>query len=543
MLAKTVLAKTVAPGTRKRAADVDGLIQPGDTLRMERAGALLAVEKRIGEGGQGVVHAARLNGTPFAVKWFRPGLGSDQMRTSITALIQRGRPPHPAFVWPIDLVSSGHMPGFGYVMPLLEPRFVSLAQLLNQDPQPSFRVITTIGRELVDAFAALHSAGLCYRDISFGNLRVDPAGCEAAIIDVDNVGVDGGNALVKGTGPFMAPELLRDEALPSTVTDLHSLAVLLFYLLMHGHPLFGVRADASYSWERGAHRSETELLMHNFGIEPVFIFDPDDPSNRPVSGDKALTWWPIYPEQCRRVFTRAFTAGLHDASLNGRVTEGTWRRVLLGLHDCVCGCPACGAALFYDPEQAGPVLLELLRSAAGPRHAQGPGEPARAVRRCRADQPPPEQGPRLPHGLRGGRARPPPAWPGRAAQPHRQDLDGGSRRRGAQASGPEPAAGRAADAHRFRPGQGADPLGRGFLASESMKKRRPTLSRDATFQSCVTWSGRGAGSCRSRGRRRGRGGRRRGEGRIAIDRSGRGGRSDSRRRWRPGRHGRCRPGR
>ena len=74
-------------------------------------------------------------------------------------------------------------------MPLLEPRFVSLAQVLNEDPQPSFRVIITIGRELVNAFAALHSAGLCYRDISFGNLRVDPAACEAAIIDVDNVGV------------------------------------------------------------------------------------------------------------------------------------------------------------------------------------------------------------------------------------------------------------------------------------------------------------------------------------------------------------------
>ena len=90
VLAKTVLAKTVLAGTRKRAADVDGLIQPGDTLRMERAGALLAVEKRIGEGGQGVVHVARLNGAPFAVKWFA-GLGSDEMRTSITALIQRGR--------------------------------------------------------------------------------------------------------------------------------------------------------------------------------------------------------------------------------------------------------------------------------------------------------------------------------------------------------------------------------------------------------------------------------------------------------------------
>jgi DNA-binding helix-hairpin-helix protein with protein kinase domain len=331
---------------------MDGLIQPGDTLVMERAGARLTAGKRIGEGSQGVVHVARLNGAPFAVKWFRPGPGSEEMRTSITALIRRGRPPHPAFTWPIDLVSSGRITGFGYVMPLLDPRFVSLAQLLNTERQPSFRVITSIGRELVDAFAALHSAGLCYRDISFGNLRVDPAACAAAIIDVDNIGTDSGTALVKGTGPFMAPELLRDEAHPSTVTDLHSLAVLLFYLLMHGHPLFGVRADAACSWERGAHRSEAELLMRNFGIEPVFVFDPGDPSNRPVPGDRALTWWPIYPEQCRRVFTRAFTAGLHDASLNGRVTEGTWRRVLLALHDSVDGCPACGAELFYDPEQA-----------------------------------------------------------------------------------------------------------------------------------------------------------------------------------------------
>ncbi len=330
---------------------MDGLIQPGQTLRMERGGAVLTVEQRIGEGGQGVVHVARLGGAPFAVKWFRPGPGNDEMRESIGALIQRGRPPHPAFVWPIDLVSSDRMPGFGYLMPLLERRFISLAQLLNQEIQPTFRVITTIGRELVDAFAALHSAGLCYRDISFGNLRADPRSCETAIIDVDNVGVDGSKAMVKGTGPFMAPEILRDEALPSTATDLHSLAVLLFYLLMHGHPLLGVRADASYTWDQDKRLSETELLVRNFGVRPLFIFDPDDRSNRPLDGDPVVRWWALYPRQCHQVFIQAFTVGLRDASLTGRVTEGPWRRTLLGLHDSVSACPACGAALFDDPEQ------------------------------------------------------------------------------------------------------------------------------------------------------------------------------------------------
>jgi DNA-binding helix-hairpin-helix protein with protein kinase domain len=329
------------------------LLQAGQTLRMERGGASVTVEERIGEGGQGVVHRARLNGAPFAVKWFRSGPGTDDMRKSITALVQRGRPPHRSFVWPIDLVASDRLPGFGYLMPLLEPRFISLAQLLNQQAQPPFRVIVTLGRELVDAFAALHSSGLCYRDISFGNLRVDPLACEVAIIDVDNVGIDGGDAHVKGTGPFMAPEILRDEALPSTVTDLHSLAVLLFYLFMHGHPLLGSRADSSYTWEGDGHISETQLLVRNFGVHPLFIFDPDDRSNPPVPGDRVLIWWAIYPEQLRRVFCQAFTTGLHDASLHGRVTEGTWRRALLSLHDSVWTCPRCDAAVFHDPEQPG----------------------------------------------------------------------------------------------------------------------------------------------------------------------------------------------
>jgi eukaryotic-like serine/threonine-protein kinase len=348
------------------------MVQPGQTLRMERGGAVLMVEDRLGEGSQGVVHRARLGGAPFAVKWFRDR-GDDEMRKSITALIQRGRPPHPAFVWPIDLVSSDQARGFGYVMPLLEPRFISLAQLLNRPEPPSLRTSASIGRKLVDAFAALHSSGLCYRDISFGNLRVDPDARDVAIIDNDNVGIDGADSLVKGTGPFMAPEILRDEALPSTVTDLHSLAVLLFYLFMHGHPLLGTRADQSYTWDGAGHVSDAEVMLHNIGRRPLFIFDPDDPSNPPVPGDRTALWWTLYPRECRRVFTQAFTRGLRDASLSGRVIEGTWRRTLLRLHDSVSECADCGAAVFYDAEQPGQACWRCRRVLSRPAMLQAPG--------------------------------------------------------------------------------------------------------------------------------------------------------------------------
>ena len=327
-------------------------LQAGDTLQMERAGATLIVADRIGEGGQGVVHRARLSGVPFAVKWYRGGPGTVGSRAAIAALVDRGGPPHPAFVWPIDLVTSRRLPGFGYVMPLLGARFGSLAQSLDVQPALSFRVTAQLGLRLVDAFAALHSSGLCYRDISFGNLLADAGTCEIAIIDVDNIGVDGAPALIKGTGPFMAPEILRDETLPSTATDLHSLAVLLFYLFMHGHPLLGSRADACYSWDDG-YQSETGLLVSNLGRDPLFVFDPGDPSNSPLPGDPMNTWWPVYPGYFRQVFTEAFTSGLRDASLHGRVLEGTWRRVLLRLADAIWACPRCQAAVLYDPDQPG----------------------------------------------------------------------------------------------------------------------------------------------------------------------------------------------
>src|SRR5260370_22609328 len=105
-------------------------------------------------------------------------------------------------------------------MPRMESRFYSFAQLVSRPEQPPFRTVIAIGRQLVTAFEALHSAGLCYRDISFGNLWVDPDAAEVAIIDNDNVGLDSGEVCVWGTLRFMAPEVAMQQAAPSSLTYL-----------------------------------------------------------------------------------------------------------------------------------------------------------------------------------------------------------------------------------------------------------------------------------------------------------------------------------
>jgi DNA-binding helix-hairpin-helix protein with protein kinase domain len=311
------------------------------------------VGARLGEGGQGVVHEALFGGFPCAVKWYRAVPRPAELRRSIAALAERGRP-HPSFIWPIDVVVSDQQPGFGYVMPRLEPGFISFAQLLGRPAQPPFRAMITIGRHLAGAFEALHASGLCYRDISFGNLWVDPEKAEVAIIDNDNVGLDGGDVFVWGTLRFMAPEVVRREAFPSSVTDLYSLAVFLFYLFVHGHPLEGMRTEATFSWGTSPHESDGDLAVRYFGTDPRFVFDPHDDSNRPPPGDPMLTWWPIYPRFFREVFERAFTVGLGDTSGTARVSEGVWRRALLRLGDCVSAC-SCKASVFYDASDPGAV--------------------------------------------------------------------------------------------------------------------------------------------------------------------------------------------
>jgi DNA-binding helix-hairpin-helix protein with protein kinase domain len=307
------------------------------------SGLTCQVDALLGSGGQGEVYRATLTGGQrIAIKWYYPAQATPEQRAALDTLIKKGAP-NARFLWPLELASSAGTPGFGYLMPLREPRFKSIVDLMKRRIEPSFRALTTAGLDLAHSFLQLHAKGLCYRDISFGNVFFDPNTGDVLICDNDNVTVDGtASASVLGTPRFMAPEVVRGEALPSSQTDLFSLAVLLFYMLMVHHPLEGKQEAAIKCFDLPA-------MTRLYGIAPVFIFDPNDKSNRPVPGyhDNALAYWPLYPQFLRDLFTRSFTDGLRDP-LHGRVRESEWRAALARLRDAIVYCPRCGVENFYD---------------------------------------------------------------------------------------------------------------------------------------------------------------------------------------------------
>lgn len=321
---------------------------PGHVVRAGRSGSCRIV-RFLGEGAQGSVYEAHVDASqaPLALKWYHPFAATSEQRRAIAALIERGAP-DPRFIWPTELVESDGATGFGYVMGLRPPGYVSLGEVVRGTVAIDDAVATSVARELADSFLALHSEGLCYRDINFSNIFVEPATGRVLIVDIDNVGVDGGPSAVLGSRLFMAPEIVRGEATPSTATDLHALAVLLFYLLMVGHPLVGRREQRHWCWDEQA---ELELL----GASPLFVFDPDDDRNAPVPGlhDAVIHNWWRYPGQVRQLFTTSFTAGLHDP--DSRVRESVWRATMARLHDRVAQCTRCGMRYLFDPGTAPPI--------------------------------------------------------------------------------------------------------------------------------------------------------------------------------------------
>ncbi|WP_289059189.1 protein kinase [uncultured Mesotoga sp.] len=321
------------------------LLKEKQRLNVENSGMTCEIMSFLGGGGQGEVYKAKLDGREVAVKWYHPNyLDNDpELRNRLEKLIKNGAP-NDRFLWPMDLVTSqDDSKSFGYIMELRESRFKSLIDLMKRRVEPKLHVLTIVGFELAFNFRELHTRGLCYRDISFGNVFFDPKNGEVRICDNDNVDVNGAEGAIGGTPRFMAPEIVRGEALPTTSTDLFSLSVLLFYILMSSHPLEGSNEASIHSFDLHAQRQL-------YGTNPIFIYDPENTSNRPDPNfhKNAIECWQIYPGFIKDMFTRAFTEGLRNPG--SRIMEGEWRKAFVSLRDSVYYCSNCGEENFRDFE-------------------------------------------------------------------------------------------------------------------------------------------------------------------------------------------------
>lgn len=374
-------------------------LHPGDTITTAK-GETYVVKAFLGRGGQGEVHRVSGPSGDMALKWyhnesFLKKINAEAFYRNIKRNVEHGVPKLSAgdtatqFIWPLKLV-PWQKGSFGYLMRLFPSGYENMTSVLlgrrkTADGKEiplrwgSWFALVTAALNIVRAFEILHSKGLSYQDLNEGGLAVNMTTGDVMICDCDNVSPDSTNMGILGIMHYMAPEVVCGISLPDRQSDEYSLAVILFRLFYHDHPMLGIESVALRSNER---LSQDETNLRIFGREPHYCLSQQNSVNRPHPRfhTDVIKLMGIFPEVLLDAFHTVFTQGVKDKG--ARLTSTQWRRVLLQVRDSLVLVNGKEQFFFTPQQRSLPKAARLLMCPGGQRVLVMPGKILYA---CHAD--------------------------------------------------------------------------------------------------------------------------------------------------------------
>jgi DNA-binding helix-hairpin-helix protein with protein kinase domain len=316
----------------------------------------------LGVGGQAIVwQIVRISdGHKMAIKLFKnpPAgveLSKQQERLNKVSDVAKqiaGSLPQAQVCFPRTVHSSGG--DFGVLMELASGKPLDHRTLLtnpHDQPNPfaSSALVSVVQRKekyhhfllagfyLTRALRAIHSHGMTHCDLSLGNVFFDSSDGRICLIDCDNLACGESYLPVKvaGTPGFRAPELITARSpKPSPESDRHSLAVLLFYLVLFRHPFIG-NVDPSFNL---LDKTEDEA----FGKGAIFTENPSNGRNRFTGGIPYAS----LPKSMKEMFAKVFGSGLSSPLV--RPTAAAWSHEFWQALECMAECGDCRQRFFIS---------------------------------------------------------------------------------------------------------------------------------------------------------------------------------------------------
>ncbi|HKB68396.1 MAG TPA: hypothetical protein VKC61_21225 [Pyrinomonadaceae bacterium] len=251
--------------------------------------------------------------------------------------------PVKTFCFPTHVIRDGHIEGV--VMP--HAAGLEMSQLFatpGKSPhspkawtyfksgQLKYKTFLLNAFHLARAINKLYRNGFSHCDLSIGNVFIDTSTGQVSVIDLDNLAVEGFlPAKVLGTEGYTAPELVSGRVTqPNHKTDAHSLAVLIFNLLMFRHPLVGSHINIDWADEP-------------FGRNALYTDHPKNKANKFTGGGLRVS---DMPKDIQDLFHAAFVTGLHDDRY--RPTATAWIRPLWKAIESLYVCEKCKQTTFFN---------------------------------------------------------------------------------------------------------------------------------------------------------------------------------------------------
>jgi eukaryotic-like serine/threonine-protein kinase len=238
----------------------------GLSMKVQAAARLgqYTLERKIGEGGMGVVYRARhaLLRRPTAIKVLAPGRGNQHDLVRFEREVQTTsalRHPNTVAIYDYGRTPDGL---FYYAMEYLDG--VDLDRLIaHEGPLPEARVVHILS-QIAGALAEAHAAGLIHRDIKPSNILLCDHGMLpdfAKVLDFglvrDVSGADAttsGVQTLTGTPLYMSPEAISAPGTIDARSDLYALGAVAYALLTNTPPF-----TAATVWEVCAHHLHTPV--------------------------------------------------------------------------------------------------------------------------------------------------------------------------------------------------------------------------------------------------------------------------------------------
>lgn len=320
----------------------------------DERGNTYLLKGKVGEGGQGMVCLTNHENTLVKI-CRRPKAGREQWMEHIRWLMRQDLD-NLSIARPVARIIK---PQPGYVMELMDG-LISLQSLVEETEvalqeqntqayldQGGIKRRLQLLAKLARILANLHGRGMAFGDLSPSNIYVsaDPQYSEVWLIDCDNISVNQRNSydaaedFIGKAGsvytPFYgAPEVIRGEAMISSLTDSWSFSVVAFRLLTALHPLIGdMVSDGEPSLEEDALSGKLPWIDH-----------PDNRSNEATSG---LPRELVLLQPLKALFEQCFNVGKDEPGKRPSLSE--WAEKFEHACQWLVDCDACGSSYYYMP--------------------------------------------------------------------------------------------------------------------------------------------------------------------------------------------------